>query len=106
MSRRQTHLVRRGAIYYHRISVPSALIKAIGRREVLQSLRTSDLSTAKTRAALSEARTRLWFDACKARVMMADDDDLEDVRKLHGEMRDLHRALSQVGRASIRANQT
>jgi len=61
MSRRQTHLVMRGPIYYHRITVPHSLRELLGRREVWQSLRTSDLNTAKTRAAICEARTRLHF---------------------------------------------
>ena len=44
--RSQTNLVRRGAVYYFRARVPADLIAALGKREIIESLRTKDKRTA------------------------------------------------------------
>jgi hypothetical protein len=38
----RTNIVRRDATYYHRVRVPSDLVKVIGRREMKRSLGTND----------------------------------------------------------------
>jgi len=48
--RPQSHLVRRGAVYYFRARVPSDLVEAVGKKEVKRSLQTSDFKEAKLRA--------------------------------------------------------
>lgn len=48
----QTHLVKRGAIYYHRLRVPAALRQHFGKAELIVSLRTRDRAEAKRLARL------------------------------------------------------
>jgi integrase len=52
------HLARRGNVWWARLGVPERLREALGRREFIQSCRTSDLHVAKVVAALLVAEWR------------------------------------------------
>ena len=70
MARRVGYLMRRGAIYYHRVAVPKALQARLGRREIWRSLQTAELHIAKLRGAVVHLTTLQGFDREKARARM------------------------------------
>lgn len=63
-----SHLHRRGAIYYFRISVPSKLRRAIGKTEIVKSLGTSDLREAKRLCALEAANAGALFASKRGKL--------------------------------------
>ena len=56
-----SRLFRRGATYYFRVGVPNELRKAIGKTEVIKSLRTTDFQEAKRLVAFESADTDARF---------------------------------------------
>jgi len=59
-----SRLFRRGATYYFRVGVPTALRKAIGKTEIIKSLRTTDFAEAKRFVAIESAHVDARF-ACE-----------------------------------------
>ncbi len=59
-----SRLFRRGATYYFRVGVPTALRKAIGKTEIIKSLRTADFAEAKRFVAIESAHVDARF-ACE-----------------------------------------
>ena len=55
-------LHQRGQAYHLRVRVPADLVEIIGRREIHQSLRTSDGRSARSRAATLRATIDAGFD--------------------------------------------
>lgn len=66
--RSQSHLVRRGAVYYFRARVPSDLVEAVGKKEVKRSLLTSDLKEAKLRAKEVAVEVARDFEAIRRQL--------------------------------------
>lgn len=63
------HLARRGSVWWARLGVPVRLRKELGRREFIQSCRTSDLQVAKVVAAVLIAEWRRVFMRLECRTM-------------------------------------
>ncbi|GAB3452334.1 DUF6538 domain-containing protein [Insolitispirillum peregrinum] len=57
-----SNIIRRGAIYYVRLTIPHSLIDRFERRELWRSLRTSDPASARTQAPILIARARCLFE--------------------------------------------
>ena len=80
-----THLFRRGATYYFRVGVPKGLRKAIGKTEIIKSLRTTDFAKAKSLVALELANANARLESereklqpvAKSRVSLASLSDVE-----------------------------
>ena len=68
----QSHLHRRGGIWWARLVVPAGLRQLAGRREFSQSCRTSELPTAKLVAAVLLCRWRQMLLALESRPMTID----------------------------------
>ncbi len=66
--RSQSHLVRRGAVYYYRARVPSDLVAAVGKKEVKRSLQTSDHRQAKLLAKEVALQVARDFDAIRRQL--------------------------------------
>ena len=70
-------LHQRGNTYHLRVRVPSDLVEVIGRRELHQSLRTSDGRTARSRATQLRAFIDGGFDRLRfARLSAQSDNEL------------------------------
>jgi len=74
------NLHQRGTTYHLRIRVPSDLVNVIGRREIHQSLRTSDRRTAQSRAIHLKASMVSGFERLRvARMSSSRDEDLTEL---------------------------
>lgn len=60
------HTERRGGQWWFRRRVPDQLVPIIGRAEFRESLRTSDMEVARTRAAFRDAEVAIEFEKAKA----------------------------------------
>ena len=70
-------LHQRGTTYHLRVRVPSDLVEVVGRREIHQSLRTTDGRTARSRATQLRASIDGGFDRLRlARLSAQGDDEL------------------------------
>lgn len=59
------YVKRRGNVYWFRRRVPEELIPLVGRAEFMESLRTSDLAMARTRAAYRNAEVEALFEKAR-----------------------------------------
>lgn len=59
------YVKRRGNVYWFRRRVPEELIPLVGRAEFVESLRTSDLTMARTRAAYRNAEVEALFEKAR-----------------------------------------
>lgn len=66
--KRPPHTARRGGQWWYRRRVPADLKPFIHRGEYRESLRTSDIEVARTRAALRDAEVALEFEAARAKL--------------------------------------
>src|SRR5690606_31412278 len=66
--RSQSHLVRRGAVYYFRARVPSDLVETVGKKEVKRSLQTSDHRQATLLAKEVALQVARDFEAIRRRL--------------------------------------
>ena len=62
------HTERRGGQWWYRRRVPEKLVPFVGRAEFRESLRTSDIEVARTRAAYRDAEVATEFEKAKAAV--------------------------------------
>ena len=63
----QPNVVARRRYFYYRCRVPVDLVARVGRKELSRSLRTTDRSLGRLRAAILSARTqRLWWTIRRA----------------------------------------
>ena len=70
-------LHQRGTTYHLRLRVPSDLVSVIGRKEIHQSLRTSNHRTASSRASQIKAAMLNGFESLRlARLSVRNDDEL------------------------------
>ena len=60
------HTERRGGQWWFRRRVPNPLVPIVGRAEFRESLRTSDMEVARTRAAFRDAEIAIEFEKAKA----------------------------------------
>lgn len=60
-----SRLFRRGATYYFRVGVPNELRKAIGKTEIIKSLRTTEFRKAKCICDLESASANARFDSAR-----------------------------------------
>lgn len=74
MKGRQTYLIRRGGAYSARLRVPLDLIEAVGRKELVKALGTSDPETAKRLVWAVVDGWQRQFDVLRERAEMSDDD--------------------------------
>lgn len=63
-----SRLFRRSATYYFRVGVPEILRPAIGKREILKSLRTTNFTEAKRLVAFESAATDTLFERERAKL--------------------------------------
>lgn len=70
---RQTYLIRRGGAYSARLRVPLDLIDAVGRKELVKALGTSDPETAKRLVWGVVDAWQRQFDALRNRAEMTDE---------------------------------
>jgi integrase len=63
-----SRLFRRAATYYFRVAVPAEIRTAIGKREILKSLRTSDFQKAKRDVAYESAAADALFARARAKL--------------------------------------
>ena len=74
------NLHQRGSTYHLRIRVPSDLVSVMGRREIHQSLRTTDGRTARSKANLLKTAMHSGFERLRlARLSLSKDDDLSEL---------------------------
>lgn len=64
----QPNLALRSGTFYLRTRVPTDLVKLMGRREVVVSLRTQERRVALTRFRLEQARVEREFEAARRQV--------------------------------------
>lgn len=64
---RNTHLQKRGNVYYFRYRIPSDLVEMFGKPEIKHSLKTKDLREAKTLLAVSLVEAEREFDEARGR---------------------------------------
>lgn len=63
--KRPPHTERRGGQWWFRRRVPNSLVPIVGRKEYRESLKTSDIEVARTRAALRDAEVAVEFEKAK-----------------------------------------
>jgi integrase len=88
----QRNVVRRGATYYFRISVPADLVGRLGRREIWKSLKTKDSATARIRAALAQFKILDEFGRLRAMAVFDRDAMAQSlVAAVHGDPETIER---------------
>jgi hypothetical protein len=95
----QTNVIRRGAVYYYRVSVPADLMAIVRRREIWRSLGTSDPLLARRRAILAGLATHAWFDDLRKKPM-SEHEEYERTQRRIAENCE-KRAKAQQARAQV-----
>ncbi|MEI9893061.1 MAG: DUF6538 domain-containing protein [Chthoniobacter sp.] len=65
-----SRLFRRNSSYYFRVGVPVEIRPAIGKREILKSLRTSNFQEAKRAVAYESAAADTLFEQARAKLKL------------------------------------
>jgi integrase len=66
-------MVRRGAVYYFRVRIPSDLLLHFGKAELCRSLRTADHRKARTLVKLEAARAEITFERMRDKGLTKDE---------------------------------
>ena len=61
------YVKKRGNVYWFRRRVPDELVPTLGRAEFVESLKTTDLAQARTRAAFRNAEIEVLFEKASTR---------------------------------------
>ncbi|MGH1376005.1 MAG: DUF6538 domain-containing protein [Alphaproteobacteria bacterium] len=76
---KQTYLIRRGAVYYFRLRVPTDIAKTYGKREELFSLKTKDYQEAIKRVRKEVARIENQFEQHREELKRTSSPRLKDI---------------------------